>query len=56
MKVGCNIMDVTCISDVFKFIHRVMNLEIDESTYYDDSCDEIDEEGTLYEDYEGQSQ
>lgn len=30
-------------------IHRVMNLEIDES-YYDDTCDEIDEEVPLYED------
>lgn len=36
-------MDVTCISDVFHFIHRVMYLEMDETVYYDDSeaCEEV---------------
>ena len=23
-------MDVTCVTDIFKFMHRVMNLEVDE--------------------------
>lgn len=48
-------MDITCISDVFRFIHRVMYLEIEDAAYYDDSCDEIYEEVPSYEDNKGQS-
>ena len=28
-------MDVTCVTDIFKFMHRVMNLEVDEIEYCD---------------------
>lgn len=49
-------MDVTCVTDIFKFMHRVMNLEVDEIEYCDDESYDMptDEEvSPLYEDNEG---
>lgn len=50
-------MDANCVTDIFRFIHRVMYLEMDETEYYDDELYDMstDEEVQSYEDYEGQS-
>ena len=45
-------MDVTCVTDIFKFMHRVMNLEVDEIEYCDDMPTD-EEVSPLYEDNEG---
>ena len=49
-------MNANCVTDIFKFMHRVMNLEVDQNEYCNDELYDMstDEEG-LYEDYEGQS-
>lgn len=49
-------MNATCVTNIFKFMHRVMNLEVDELEFYDDESYDTDEEVPQYEDYEGQSE
>jgi len=48
-------MNTNCVTDIFKFMHRVMNLEVDETEYNDGLYDMSTDEEVLYEDHEGES-
>lgn len=49
-------MNATCVTNIFKFMHRVMNLEVDELECCDDDESYDTDEEVPYEDYKEQSE